>query len=279
MENLKIGTCSWKYPSWEGLVYSRPSGINYLKEYAQNYNTVEIDQWFYALPDSATVRQYVSSVPDNFTFSIKAPSAITLTHTRQKQRDQLLRANKDFLSIPLLYSFLKLLEPMRNQIDVIMFEFEYLNKQKMPSLESFLEQLDVFFSQVPSGFSYALETRNSNYLKDTYFKFLNSNNIYHVFSEKIYMPPITEVYEKFKNNITHKTVIRLLGGDRRAIEKKTHERWDQIVEPKEEDLYKISRMIQKLICGNTAVTLNINNHYEGSAPLTIDKLNRLLSSV
>ncbi len=49
---LRIGTCSWKYPSWEGLVYSRSAGIDYLAEYARRYNTVEVDQWFWALPGS-----------------------------------------------------------------------------------------------------------------------------------------------------------------------------------------------------------------------------------
>ena len=43
MAELRIGTCSWKFPSWHGLVYSAPKGINYLKEYAEHYNTVEVD--------------------------------------------------------------------------------------------------------------------------------------------------------------------------------------------------------------------------------------------
>jgi uncharacterized protein YecE (DUF72 family) len=43
-----IGTCSWKYPSWRGLVYS-DSGQNYLQEYAQHYSCVEVDQWFWSL--------------------------------------------------------------------------------------------------------------------------------------------------------------------------------------------------------------------------------------
>ncbi|PLX23103.1 MAG: DUF72 domain-containing protein, partial [Ignavibacteria bacterium] len=46
MARLRIGTCSWKYPSWKGIVYSAPKGINYLEEYARVYDTVEIDQWF-----------------------------------------------------------------------------------------------------------------------------------------------------------------------------------------------------------------------------------------
>ncbi len=43
---LRICTCSWKYPSWKGLVYTKASGIDYLAEYAKRYNTVEVDQWF-----------------------------------------------------------------------------------------------------------------------------------------------------------------------------------------------------------------------------------------
>ena len=78
-----IGTCSWKYPSWEGLVYSKPKGINYLSEYALIYNSVEIDQWFYRMPEATTVSEYVHSTPEDFTFAIKAPNQITLTHHHQ----------------------------------------------------------------------------------------------------------------------------------------------------------------------------------------------------
>ncbi len=46
---LRIGTCSWKFPSWHGLVYPAAKGINYLESYAQRYNTVEIDRWFWSL--------------------------------------------------------------------------------------------------------------------------------------------------------------------------------------------------------------------------------------
>ena len=46
MSELRIGACSWKYPSWQGLVYSAAQGIDYLQEYAARYDTVEVDQWF-----------------------------------------------------------------------------------------------------------------------------------------------------------------------------------------------------------------------------------------
>ena len=65
---LKIGTCSWKYDSWIGLIYTEAAKKNYLKEYSKQYNTVEIDQWFWSLfpgseiklPDIKVVEQYNS---------------------------------------------------------------------------------------------------------------------------------------------------------------------------------------------------------------------------
>ena len=66
---LRVGTCSWKYDAWKGLVYDpgkRYTPHDYLRDYARHFNTVEIDQWFWSLfpgginlPNPATVRRYV----------------------------------------------------------------------------------------------------------------------------------------------------------------------------------------------------------------------------
>ena len=46
---LRIGTCSWKYDSWKGIVYPDKEEINFLEEYSKHFNTVEVDQWFWSL--------------------------------------------------------------------------------------------------------------------------------------------------------------------------------------------------------------------------------------
>ena len=152
-----------------------------------------------------------------------------------------------------------------------------LNKQKLGSLEEFVEIFESFLTRLPKKLPYAVETRNGNYLKPGYFDFIERNKLIHVFSEKIYMPRIYEVYPNIKDKIlpAGRTVIRLLGGDRKEIEKKTGQQWDEIVEPKD-DLTLIADMIQE-ISRNLHVTVNVNNHYEGSAPKTIDRLTLLLA--
>jgi uncharacterized protein YecE (DUF72 family) len=48
------------------------------------------------------------------------------------------------------------------------------------------------------------------------------------------------------------------------------------VEPKDKDLTEIANMIQEIAAKNIQTYVNVNNHYEGSAPLTIDKLQQLV---
>jgi len=71
-------------------------------------------------------------------------------------------------------------------------------------------------------------------------------------------------------------VIRLHGPDRQGIEKKTGKRWNQLVAPKDEELAAVAEMIMDLLDQGATVYLNVNNHYEGSAPLTIERIRKLL---
>ena len=140
MAKLIIGTCSWKYDSWKGIIYPQLDEINYLKEYSKHYSSVEVDQWFWSLfdivrlPEKRTVEEYKSSVRDDFKFIIKVPNSLTLTHYYSKNKSEPLRKNPYFMSADLIEEFLHTMKPIKNQIASLIFQFEYLNKEKMPSL-------------------------------------------------------------------------------------------------------------------------------------------------
>ncbi|MCF8243075.1 MAG: DUF72 domain-containing protein [Melioribacteraceae bacterium] len=284
MAKLHIGTCSWKYDSWRGIVYSDVKKINYLKEYSEHYNTVEIDQWFWSLfgdnkismPHPNVVNSYKNSVNDDFHFTIKIPNSVTLTHYYQKSKNMPLIANKHFLSKELFDEFLTSIAPIEKQTASLMFQFEYLNKQKMPSQHQFLVEFQHFLDNYKSNFKFGVEIRNSNYLNRDYFEFLRENKLSHVFLQGYYMPDVTGIYKKYKDLITGKTIVRLHGPDRRGIEKKTGGDWSKIVEPKDNELHRIADMIADLLSREVDVYLNINNHYEGSAPLTIERIKTIL---
>jgi len=277
---VKIGTCSWKYDSWKGLIYSDFGSPNYLKEYARRYNTVEIDQWFWSLfagnkislPKENTVNEYVNSVPENFTFSVKVPNAVTMTHHYNKRKDEPLQANPYFLSNDLFDKFLKTLQPMKSRLGPLMFQFEYLNKQKMPDQNRFMEQFSSFIRKCPAGFEYNLEIRNPNYLNSRYFQMLQDLNIGHVFLQGYYMPPVFGIYNKFKDFITNQTVIRLHGPDRKGIEEITKGVWNKLADERDVELSRTVEMVNDLVSKKVKTVINVNNHYEGSAPLTIGRL-------
>ncbi|MFP4362992.1 MAG: DUF72 domain-containing protein [Spirochaetia bacterium] len=271
--SVKIGTCSWNYSSWVGLVYDQTENrsADYLPQYAKKYNTTEIDSWFYKIPTEQEVLEYKENVPENFEFTCKAPRDITMPLLRNNEKS----VNRDFLSSKKMDAFLNAVEPLLPQISVVMLEFEYLNKNKMSSVSRFVELLEGFVDKIPDSVPLGIEIRNSNYLRSEYFRFLKNKNIIPVLSEKQYMPPLPEIYKRFEQYMGDKLVFRLMGGDRTEIEEQTENRWNKIVQPKD-SLSDIAELIKK-IHEQKDVFVNINNHYEGSAPLTIEKLQKQLN--
>jgi uncharacterized protein YecE (DUF72 family) len=285
MKKLRIGTCSWKYPSWRGIVYS--SGVeNYLQEYSRKYSTVEVDQWFWSLfpghkirlPDPGDARQYRDSVPDDFRFTVKIPNSITLTHAYSKKESTLGQANPSFLSSEVFSELMNVLKPMEDVLGPLIFQFEYLNRQKMESQQAFEQKLAKFRKGLPAPWQYALEIRNGNYLNDRFLDYLMDQNWIPVFLQGYWMPSIVELWQKMENRIRKfpVLVIRLHGTDREGIEQETGDAWDRIVRPKDKELADIAAMVSDLASSTKGLYINVNNHYEGSAPLTIERFLRFL---
>ena len=286
MAELRIGTCSWKYGSWEGLVYSAASGVNYLEEYARRYSTVEVDQWFWSLfgedkvslPSPLTVDEYAGSVPGDFVFTVKVPNSVTLTHFYRKNKSDPLKPNPYFFSVELFETFLERLSPLHTRLGPLMFQFEYLNKQKMASRAQFQERLAAFTRLLPSEYQYAVEIRNPNYLGGPFLEFLKKQNLIPVFLQGYYMPSILGIFERWRDVIRGfpTVVIRLHGPNREKIEEKSSGNWSRIIEPKDDELAGVAEILMQMQSWGVNVYLNVNNHYEGSAPLTISRVQRLL---
>ncbi len=152
-----------------------------------------------------------------------------------------------------------------------MFQFEYLNKQKMASKEAFFEAFGTFMEKAPKGVAYAVEIRNPNYLSKPFFDFLAGHKLGFVYLDGYYMPPIGTIFETYKPAPARFSVIRLHGGDRGEIEKETGEVWNRIVAPKPEALRAAARITIENIRKKIKTIVNVNNHFEGSAPLTIER--------
>ena len=90
------------------------------------------------------------------------------------------------------------------------------------------------------------------------------------------MPPVAGIYEKFKNHIKNLSIIRLHGPDRSGIERISGENWNQIYINRDKELESIIKMIWEMQNRDVSLYINVNNHFEGSAPLTIQKMSRVI---
>jgi len=160
-----------------------------------------------------------------------------------------------------------------------MFQFEYLNRQKMPSQDRFQTLFHSFLNELPGDLPYAVEIRNPNYINRSLFEFIKQNRLIPVLLQGYYMPSVLEIYSRRHTYIeeSETVVIRLHGPNRKKIEKEASGNWSRIIEPKDVELKDIASMIEKIQSKGANIYLNVNNHYEGSAPLTIGRIQNLLT--
>ncbi|RZJ57267.1 MAG: DUF72 domain-containing protein, partial [Acidovorax sp.] len=81
---LRLGTSSWSYPGWQGLLWEGAHSEATLAKqglavYAQHplLRTVSIDRGFYRPLTVSEYERYASQVPEDFRFVVKAPSLVT----------------------------------------------------------------------------------------------------------------------------------------------------------------------------------------------------------
>ena len=76
--HLIVGTSGYSYKEWKGHFYPDDlPAARMLPFYAQHFQSVEINNTFYRMPEAKTLTKWVGEVPDNFTFVLKAPQRIT----------------------------------------------------------------------------------------------------------------------------------------------------------------------------------------------------------
>jgi uncharacterized protein YecE (DUF72 family) len=75
---VRVGCSGWNYKSWRTTFY--PAGLpasEWLAYYAAHFETVEINNSFYRLPDKSVFATWRRTVPSRFTFAVKASRYLT----------------------------------------------------------------------------------------------------------------------------------------------------------------------------------------------------------
>jgi uncharacterized protein YecE (DUF72 family) len=281
-ENIWIGTSSWKYDGWLGQVYMRDRYLTRgrfsqkrfesecLAEYAETFPVVCGDFSFYQFPSPEYWRKLFSSAPASLKFALKVPEEVTAEafpkHARYGPRAGMV--NESYLNADTLAAlFLEPLEPYRDRISALIFEFG----ARGASPREFAGRLDPFLDALPPTFRYAVEVRNREYLQPRYFATLREHRVAHVLNSWTRMPLLSEQMNLPDAFPADFTVVRALLRHGRPYEDAVAQfaPYDQIRDENPEARDALRALIRRMREERREAYIFVNNRLEGNAPETI----------
>jgi uncharacterized protein YecE (DUF72 family) len=284
-----FGTSSWKYEGWLGSVYTPERYVtrgrfsrkkfeaDCLREYAETFPIVGGDFSFYQFPTAEYWANLFHGLPATFGFGLKVPEEITVKqwpgHARYGSRAG--RPNERFLDVAHFdRAFTGVLEPHRDHVAVMMFEFGTFRSMDFPSAADFIEDLEKFLQALPIGWRYAVEIRNKDYLVSDYFKVLARYNVAHVFNAWTWMPPIADQMALEHAFTADFAVVRALLSKGRTYERavKAFEPYQQIQEPDHFTRGALRQIAERAQRVGQRAYMFVNNRLEGNAPATIEAI-------
>jgi len=285
---VRFGASSWNYPGWRGLVYHREyegkgASARMLEEYSAFplFRTVGIDSSFYAPPDEPVLRSYAEHLPVGFPCVSKVWNQITVqTFSKAHDKSRGGQVNPDFLSADLFRE--AVYEPYRQHFaghaGPFVFEFQTIAWRSGVTPESFAGRLDEFFAALPVEGMYAVELRNEEFLTPMYFAVLREHDVAHVFNSWTRMPSIGHQLD-LPGALTASFIVAraLLRHGRRYDEAvDAFAPYDRIQDPNPALRHDLVRLIETAVRSRIPAYLLVNNRAEGSAPLTVAEVARLL---
>jgi uncharacterized protein YecE (DUF72 family) len=285
---IRFGASSWNYPGWRGLVYHREyegrgAPARMLEEYAAFplFRTVGIDSSFYAPPTESVLQAYAEHLPPGFPCVSKVWNQLTVqTFTKAQDKARVGQANPDFLNPDVFLE--AVYEPYHRHFadhaGPFVFEFQTIGRRSGITAESFAARLDEFFGALPREGRYAVEIRNEEFLTPMYFAVLREHGVAHVFNSWTRMPPIGDQLDLPGAVSGPFIVARALLQPGRTYDEAVDAfaPYDRIQDPSPPLRRDLVRLIETAVRTRIPAYLLVNNRAEGSAPLTVADVLRML---
>jgi len=288
--DIRLGTSSWFFPGWRGLVYD---GVHPqvalskkgLEAYAQIplLRTVSLDRTFYAPITTVQYQTYARQVPDHFSFVVKAPALVCDAVMRDDEgRGKV--PNPHFLdaAIAAREFVVPCLEGLGDKAGPLVFQVSPLPRGLIEEAATLVERLAAFFAALPRELGrhrplYALELRNAELLTPRLMKMLAAAGVRYCVGLHDRMPEIER----------QEAALRVLDGDTPGplvvrwnlhrgflyqAAKQRYEPFDRLVDEDPETRLVLARMVAAAFKAKRKVWVTANNKAEGSAPLSLVKL-------
>ena len=278
--DLRIGTSSWYFPGWEGIVYDRKiseqtASRDGLIAYAQHplLRAVGIDRSFYSPLSKEQFEEYAAQASEDFRFLVKAPAEITNAFLRGPKG---VVRSQHFLDPK--FAVEQFIEPcttgLGRKCGVLLFQFSPLGKGITGEPDRFANQIYRFLHALPSGPLYAVEVRDPALLVERFFKALDAGNARYCIGVHARMPSASKQIEMARAMSAGPFVARwnLHGGFVYEQAKSRYAPFDKLVDEDPTTREALATACAATLKQQQPVILIINNKAEGSAPLSAFKL-------
>ena len=287
---IHLGTSSWSFPGWTGLVYAARNGKpvseqslarHGLAAYAAHplFRTVSLDRTFYAPLTREEFARYAARVPEDFRFVIKAPAAITDPVVRKPGSGEAARDNPLFLdATAAAATFIRpAVDGLGGKAGPLVFQFPPLGRRLMSDVPRLAARIAAFMTVLPRGPLYAVEVRDPQLVCETFARSLEDAGVVPCLAVHARMPPVDEQAEVFRvmqPDATMPLVVRwnLHAGRGYEDAKADYFPFSRLVEEDLSSRTALARLSRAVAAADRDVFLTINNKAEGSAPLSVQRL-------
>jgi uncharacterized protein YecE (DUF72 family) len=293
---IRLGTSSWFFPGWRGLVYDGVHPQTALSKkglgaYAQIplLRTVSLDRTFYAPITMIDYARYAAQVPDHFSFVVKAPALVCDAVMRDEQgRGKV--PNPHFLdpAIATREFVVPCLEGLGAKAGPLVFQVSPLPRGLVDEAAIVIERLAAFFAALPRELGrqrpiYALELRNAELLTPRLMRMLGEQGVRYCVGLHDRMPEVErqeKALEALDGGTPGDLVVRwnLHRGFLYQAAKQRYEPFDRLVDEDPESRRILARMAARAFKAGRRVWITANNKAEGSAPLSLLKLAEEIAS-
>lgn len=294
---LRLGTSSWFFPGWAGLVWDGEYEQSVLskhglKAYAQHplLRTVSVDRSFYRALSASQFAAYAQQVPEDFRFVVKAPSVVADALVRGED-GRGMQPNPAFLDSALaVQDFVQpALDGLGAKIGALVFQLSPLPSSMLSQMPELLQRLRHMLQALPAlrpsapDGVIAVEVRNPEFLTPAFADVLREAGATYCPGLHPKMPPIGEQLPVLRALwpgplVCRWNLNRLHGAYGYEEAKQLYEPFDKLVDPDPETRGTLARVIAATSGAGHAAYVTINNKAEGSAPLSVLALALCLGS-
>lgn len=282
--NLWLGTSSWSFPGWTGLVYDREAGETLLAReglaaYARHplFRSVGVDKTFYRPAPRAEFERLAAQVPAGFRFLVKMWRGVVERDVRGAGG-----AVDAFLDprVAEAECVRPAVEGLGEKAGPLLFQFPPMHLGGGRACRGFLAQLSNFLGALPKGPLYAVELRNRVLASPEYAprlgELLAEHGVAPCLTVHPTMPDVETQSRELALNPSLPLVMRwmLRGNHAYGEAKDLYAPFDKLVEPDDASRDALARLAAGALRAGLGVWVIVNNKAEGSSPLSVERLAR-----